>query len=168
MSIDSTVRPISPVSNTFNSLIALLSLLSVNLVGGRSQSVLLQWGMSIELVTVNDQFQHANNILLVLWLLLDEVNLILNRVLREQVAEVFLCLIMQVVVDNCRALWENVHAFLLALVGGRLHHQQWGGSFKSGVIVHSGAQIVDFGDILSSGNRDSACIGKAEQGCQGK
>lgn len=113
-------------------------------------------------MTINDQFQHTNNILLVLWLLLNKVDLVLNRVLGEEIAEVFLGLIMQVVVDNCRALWEDVHAFLLALVGGRLHHQQWGGSFESSVVVHSSAKIIDFGNILSSGYRDSACVGNAE------
>lgn len=118
--------------------------------------------MSIKLVAINYQFKHTNNILLVLWLLLNKVDLLKNGVLAEQVAEVFLSLIVQVVVDDCRALWEDVHAFLLALVGGRLHHHQWRGSFKSCIIVHSCAQIIDFCNILPSGYRDSACVGNAE------
>lgn len=172
--------------------------------------------MSIELVAIDDQLQHANNVFLVLWLLLNQVNLILNRVLSKKVAVMLLGLIVKVVVDHwntfllslvfsswipptpfaamaqgqkqrsdfgkargyhisscemqqckcakaisqrsrkrdicgwvsfvidiarhinlpvqftCRALWEDVHAFLLALVGGRLHHHQRRGSFCNG------------------------------------
>lgn len=76
-------------------------------------------------MAVDDQFEHSNNIFLVFWLLLDKVNFILNRVVGEEVAEMLLCFVMQVVVNHCGALWEDVHAFLLTLVGGCLHHQQW-------------------------------------------